>query len=208
MIKQNNEKEIYLSEIIWRLKEQNLNDYFDSSVSYYHEARKIYIFGFIISSDLKENDLITQDHYKKKIHESAFSYTNSEPYLKLRFRKKVGGRLDLLKEEQKLKYNDYESDNRQTKQKEKTISEVVEKVALWRKLYTGFIDEKNEVVHMDLDTSATEIGIVKKTLDDYLLQIRNGKRYGFNFHKRRQDKIGELRTFVKEHKNADEKHKK
>jgi|LakMenEpi03Aug12_release.lakeMendotaPanAssembly.Ray.scaffolds.fasta_scaffold3835934_2 hypothetical protein len=36
MIRQNNEKEIYLSEIIWRLKEQNLNDYFDSSVSFYH----------------------------------------------------------------------------------------------------------------------------------------------------------------------------
>ena len=68
MIRQNSEKEIYLSEIIWRLKEQNLNDYFDSSVSYYHEARKIYIFGFIIASTLKENDLITQEKYRKKIH--------------------------------------------------------------------------------------------------------------------------------------------
>lgn len=106
MIRQNNEKEIYLSEIIWRLKEQNLNDYFDSSVSYFHEERKIYIFGFIISSSLKESDLITQEKYKKKIHESAFSYTNGEPYLKLRFRKTVGGRLELLKEEQKIKYNE------------------------------------------------------------------------------------------------------
>jgi len=58
---------------------------------------------------------------------------------------------------------------------------------------------------MDLDSSATEIGIVKKTLDDYLLQIRNGKRYGFNFHKRRNEKIGELRSFVKEHKLDDDK---
>lgn len=61
---------------------------------------------------------------------------------------------------------------------------------------------------MDLDASANEIGIVKKTLDDYLLQIRNGKRYGFNFHKRRSDKIGQLRTFVKEHKNTDNRSKK
>jgi hypothetical protein len=60
--------------------------------------------------------------------------------LKLRFRKKVGSRLDLLKEEQRLKYNDIEQESRPSKQKEKTISEVVEKVALWRKLYTGFID--------------------------------------------------------------------
>jgi len=36
MVKQNSEKEIYLSEIIWRLKEQSLNDYSNSSVSYYH----------------------------------------------------------------------------------------------------------------------------------------------------------------------------
>jgi hypothetical protein len=35
-VKQNSDKEICLNEIIWRLKEQNLNDYFDSSVSYYH----------------------------------------------------------------------------------------------------------------------------------------------------------------------------
>lgn len=35
-IKQNNEKEICLNEVIWRLKEHNLNDYLDSSVSYFH----------------------------------------------------------------------------------------------------------------------------------------------------------------------------
>ena len=80
---------------------------------------------------------------------------------------------------------------------------MIEKVALWRKLYTGFVNEKGEFVHMDLDSSAAEIGIVKKTLDDYLLQIRNGKRYGFNFHKRSADKIGELRSFVKEHKQKE-----
>ena len=63
------------------------------------------------------------------------------------------------------------------------------------------------MVHMDLDSAATEIGIVKKTLDDYLLQIRNGKRYGFNFHKQKNNKIGELRSFVKEHKNLADKKK-
>ena len=42
--------------------------------------------------------------------------------------------------------------------------------------------------------------MIKKTLDDYLLQIRNGKRYGFNFHKRKNEKIGELRGFVKDRK--------
>jgi hypothetical protein len=117
--------------------------------------------------------------------------------------------LELLKEEQQAKYTEAEGgEGRQSKQKEKTIQEVIEKVALWRKLYTGFLDEGGEPVHMDLETSAGQIGIVKKTLDDYLLQIRNGKRYGFNFHKRRNEKIGELRSFVKEHKQADSKNKK
>jgi len=45
-------------------------------------------------------------------------------------------------------------EGRQSKQKEKTIQEVIEKVALWRKLYTGFLDEGGEVVHLDLESSA------------------------------------------------------
>ena len=71
-------------------------------------------------------------------------------------------------------------------------------MALWRKLYIGFPDEKDDHVHFELEDAANKIGVIKKTLDDYLLQIRNGKRYGFNFHKRKNDKIGELRSFVKE----------
>ena len=59
-------------------------------------------------------------------------------------------------------------------------------------------------MHFELEDSATEIGVIKKTLDDYLLQIRNGKRYGFNFQKMKDEKIGELRSFVKE-KRTDKK---
>lgn len=176
-------------------------------MSYYHEERKLYIFGFILPADIKEQDLFLQEKYKKQIHFSALSLLNSvELSLKLRFRKKIGTKLDILKEEQRAKYAEVEnSEGRQAKQKEKTIQEVVEKVALWRKLYTGFLNESGEVVHMDLESAANEIGIVKKTLDDYLLQIRNGKRYGFNFHRRKNEKIGELRSFVKEHKLDDDK---
>lgn len=65
--------------MIWRLKEQNLNDYLDSSVSYYHEARNIYIFGFFISAEPRESDLLSNDKFKKKIHESALGSNSSEP---------------------------------------------------------------------------------------------------------------------------------
>lgn len=58
----------------------------------------------------------------------------------------------------------------------------MEKVALWRKFYTGFYDHSGNYVQKQLDVAAHEVGIAKKTLDDYLLQIRNGKKYGFNFN--------------------------
>ena len=45
--------------------------------------------------------------------------------------------VDSLLEEQRLKYDEDDINN---KNKEKKIGEVVEKVALWRKFYTGFYD--------------------------------------------------------------------
>lgn len=55
-------------------------------------------------------------------------------------------------------------------------------MALWRKFYTGFYDESGNYIQKQLDAAAQDVGIAKKTLDDYLLQIRNGKKYGFNFN--------------------------
>lgn len=85
-----------------------------------------------------------------------------------------------------------------SKNKEKKIGEVVEKVALWRKFYTGFYDEFGTYIQKPLENAAQEVGIAKKTLDDYLLQIRNGKKYGFNFNDKVNAKIGELRAFVRD----------
>ena len=41
------------------------------------------------------------------------------------------------------------------------------------------------------------VGISKKSLDDYLLQIRYGRKFGFNFNEHKNDKVGVLRAFVK-----------
>lgn len=64
--------------------------------------------------------------------------------------------------------------NANNRVKQRKIGEVVQKVALWRRLYTGFYDENEQVVQMPLDQAALRVGISKKTLDDYLLQIRCG----------------------------------
>lgn len=97
-------------------------------MSYYHDERKVYVFGFMIQADMKESDLFYQEKYKKKVHVSAFSSSNNgELSLKLKFRKKIGTKLEILREEQKMKYavDSEQAEGRQTKQKEKTIQEVV-----------------------------------------------------------------------------------
>ena len=45
----------------------------------------------------------------------------------------------------------------------------------------------------------------KKSLDDYLLQLRFGKKYNFNFQQHRNDKVGVLRSYVKKMKAQDVK---
>ena len=45
--------------------------------------------------------------------------------------------------------------------------------------------------------------ISKKSLDDYLFQIRFGHRYGFNFNEHYNDKVGVLRDFVRQRKKND-----
>lgn len=51
-----------------------------------------------------------------------------------------------------------------------------------------------------LEDAAQKVGVSKKSLDDYLLQLRFGRKYGFDFQQHRDDKVGVLRTFVKDKK--------
>lgn len=107
-------------------------------------------------------------------------------------RKNKKSLVENLLEEQKAKA---EKDKEQPsedkgKTKEKKIGEVVEKVALWRRFYTGFYDERGNFIQKPLEQAAGEVGIAKKTLDDYLLQIRCGKKYGFDFNSNVDGKIG------------------
>ena len=53
---------------------------------------------------------------------------------------------------------------------------------------------------MSLDEAASKVGISKKSLDDYFLQLKNGKNKGFNFNEHKNDKIGILRAYNKKNK--------
>jgi len=61
------------------------------------------------------------------------------------------------------------------------------------------------LVRYSLEDAATKVNVSKKSLDDYLLQLRFGKKYNFDFQKHKNDKVGTLRAFVKKMKAEDKK---
>ena len=90
-----------------------------------------------------------------------------------------------------------------SQKRERKIGYIIEKVYAWRKLYNGYKDERNNYFKYSLDNAAEKINVSKKSLDDYLLQIRLGRKYGFNFNENKYKKIGELRDFVKDIKERE-----
>jgi len=85
---------------------------------------------------------------------------------------------------------------------ERSISDIIKKVSEWRKLYTcGKGDTKDgKKERQSLENAAKIVGVNKKSLDDYLLQLMNGNDYGFNFQKNLSEKMGVLRSYVKNNK--------
>ena len=52
-----------------------------------------------------------------------------------------------------------------------------------------------------LEDAAQKVKVSKKSLDDYLLQLRFGKKFGFDFQSNNDKKVGVLRCFVKDMKD-------
>ena len=79
--------------------------------------------------------------------------------------------------------------------KERVISDVITYCKEWRRIYRGA--SENSGNKLTLDDSAGVIGISRKTLEDYYLHLRNGKKLGFDFLKFKDSKMGVLRNFVR-----------
>lgn len=90
--------------------------------------------------------------------------------------------------------------NKSKRAKERKIGYIINKVYIWRKMYCGFFDDNGQYVKLNLEEAADKVGISKKSLDDYLIQLRMGKMLGFNFNEHKNDKVGVLRTFIKKNK--------
>lgn len=110
-------------------------------------------------------------------------------------------RLELFEEEAETqdenKKKHYYVNENSKRAKERKIGYIIKKVYLWKKLYEGVVDRNGKKIKMTLQDAAEKVDISKKSLDEYLNQIKYGKVFGFDFNKHRNDKVGVLRGFVK-----------
>ena len=81
--------------------------------------------------------------------------------------------------------------------RERTIGAIVEIVFEWRKMYQGFKNDKGKFVKYSAKKAAEILGLSKKSLDDYLLQIKIARSYGFDFNENKDKNIRVLREFIK-----------
>lgn len=81
--------------------------------------------------------------------------------------------------------------------KERHIGYVIKKVYIWKKLSCSAIDKNGKKAKMTLNDAAECIGISKKSLDEYINQIRLGSYFGFDFNRHKYERVGILRAFVK-----------
>lgn len=85
------------------------------------------------------------------------------------------------------------------KTKERTVAYVIQKVTQWRRLYNGYYDKDFNHQRLSLEDAADQVGVSKKSLDDYLSQLRSGRQCGYDFNANKNEKVGHLRKFVKDH---------
>jgi len=100
---------------------------------------------------------------------------------------------------------DSDEDSRPKRSAERKLSQVIKAVAKWRRLFKGVPQEDGTMAKYSLEDAAKKVGISKKSLDDYLLQIRYGKKFNFDFQKHKNQGIGILRAFNKKHRELAKK---
>ena len=71
-------------------------------------------------------------------------------------------------------------------------------MSTWRRLYNGCYDADFNHLRLSLEEAADQVGISKKSLDDYLSQLRSARVCGYDFNKHSGQRVGHLRRYVKE----------
>lgn len=189
----------------------SLNDILDAINTYDHISLDKQSISYKVNN---ENLLIKSEEDDKDIYLYVGTYPllgnyNMEipkdltVYIKLRpnIDKTDQLRLELFEEEAETqddnKKKHYYVNENSKRAKERKIGYIIKKVYLWKKLYEGVVDRNGKKIKMTLQDAAEKVDISKKSLDEYLNQIKYGKIFGFDFNKHRNDKVGVLRGFVK-----------
>jgi len=189
---------ILLNDIITQLEKEIPLENFQ--ILYYNEIEKNYI--LIGKYPLnKEKEILFKYNSNKIINDNIFikiklrQILERENLLKMEF---IEGENDIGEEAiQKFEIGE---NNKIKRAKERKIGYIIRKVYMWRKMYSGFIDDKGKRIKLTLEEAAEKVGISKKSLDDYLIQLRVGKILGFDFNEHQNDKVGILRSFVRKHR--------
>ena len=193
----------------------SLNDIIDGIDTYDHINLERYAISYrtnnenLISLDSEEDNNIflyvgaypLSDSYSIEIPRDRTLIINLRPFID----KTEQLRLELYEEEAEQqddnKKKHYYVNENSKRAKERKIGYIIKKVYLWKKLYEGVVDRFGNKIKMTLQDAAEKVDISKKSLDEYLNQIRFGKLLGFDFNKHRNDKVGVLRGFVKTQMN-------
>ena len=196
----NNKEYLLTQELLKKLNEYiPINNF---QIFYFNKSKKLYILIGIYP-----NKIIQEKIY---MHDSLINIKNKDMIaIKLKFRQIINKDNALKMEYQIMEEDKNEEEKSENsypelgikarRAKERKIGSVVKKVYMWRKLYTG-VDYGKGTIKLTLEEAAKKVGISKKSLDDYLIQLRNGRNLGFNFNEHKNDKIGVLRSFVKKNK--------
>ena len=108
----------------------------------------------------------------------------------------------------RLEKNSEESDestqdeSKPKRSKERTISEVRETVEIWKRICHELKEAQPDAKQV-AEKAFEYVGIPKKSLDDYLHQIKLGAKYNFKFDKHGRSKIGRLRKYNKKHEEKE-----
>ena len=189
---------ILLNDIIIQLEKEIPLENFQ--ISYYNEIEKnYYLIGKYPLN--KEKEIIFKFNSNKIINDNIFikiklrQIFERENLLKMEF---IEGEND--NGEEAIQKFEIGENNKTKRAKERKIGYIIRKVYMWRKMYSGFIDDKGRRIKLTLEEAAEKVGISKKSLDDYLIQLRVGKILGFDFNEHQNDKVGILRSFVRKHR--------
>ena len=143
------------------------------------------------SAVINERDIIDLTQIiDKKLIDDTFSN------LKKCFIPKVNAELD---QDNSLTLNNIK--NNELNKRTRKIGEVVKIVYSQRKFFNGYYNDNGEKTKYNLEEASKKVGIKRKTLDDYLKQLRKARLLGFDFNKNKDKSISFLRDFNEKHKN-------